>query len=78
VISVNTTEVLLPVTVRDSSPVSGLMRNDFKVFEDGVGQALSDLSLRQVPVDVLLMVDASSVPPWYSPTSGNVTVILGR
>jgi len=62
VISVNTTEVLLPVTVRDSAGnlVSGLTRNDFHVFEDGVEQALSDLSLRQVPVDVVLMVDASS------------------
>jgi VWFA-related protein len=62
VISVNTTEVLLPVTVRDGSGrlVEGLTRNDFRVFEDGTPQVLSDLSLRQVPVDVVLMVDASS------------------
>ncbi len=62
VISVDTAEVLLPVTVRDSKGqlVSGLTRKDFRVFEDGVEQPLSDLSLRQVPVDVVLMVDASS------------------
>ena len=62
VISVNTTEVLLPVTVRDSAGVlvSNLTRKDFRVFEDGVEQELSDLSLRQVPVDVALIVDASS------------------
>jgi VWFA-related protein len=30
------------------------------VFEDGIPQPLSDLALRQVPVDVALMVDASS------------------
>ena len=62
IISVNTTEVLLPVTVRNSSGqiVEGLTRNDFRVFEDGTPQVLSDLSLRQVPVDVVLMVDASS------------------
>jgi VWFA-related protein len=62
VISVNTTEVLLPVTVRDSAGilVSNLTRTDFHVFEDGVEQPLSDLSLRQVPVDVALIVDASS------------------
>ena len=62
VISVNTAEVLLPVTVRDSSGrlVEGLTKNDFRVFEDGLQQTLSDLSLRQVPVDVVLMVDASS------------------
>jgi VWFA-related protein len=62
VISVNTTEVLLPVTVRDRSGllVTNLTRHDFRVFEDGVQQPLSDLSLRQVPVDVALIIDASS------------------
>lgn len=62
VISVNTTEVLLPVTVRDGAGllVNNLTRKDFRVFEDGVEQPLSDLSLRQVPVDVALIVDASS------------------
>jgi Ca-activated chloride channel homolog len=62
VISVNTTEVLLPVTVRDGAGilVGNLTRQDFRVFEDGIEQPLSDLSLRQVPVDVALIVDASS------------------
>lgn len=62
VISVNTTEILLPVTVRDTSGVlvSKLTRKDFRIFEDGVEQSLSDLSLRNVPVDVALIVDASS------------------
>ena len=62
VISVETTEILLPVTVRDGNGelVSGLTRDDFRVFEDGIDQPLSDFSLRQVPVDVVLMVDASS------------------
>ncbi len=62
VISVSTTEVLLPVTVRDAGGklVNDLTRKDFRVFEDGREQPLSDLALRQVPVDVVLMVDASS------------------
>lgn len=62
VISVNTTEVLLPATVRDEQGqlVISLTQKDFKVFEDGIQQPLSDLSLRKVPVDVVLMVDASS------------------
>lgn len=62
VVSVNTTEVLLPVTVRDryGQLVTTLTRKDFRVFEDGREQPLSDLALRQVPVDVVLMVDASS------------------
>jgi len=62
VISVNTTEVLLPVTVRNAAGVlvNNLELKDFRIYEDGVAQPLSDLSLRKVPVDVVLMVDASS------------------
>lgn len=62
VVRVETSEVLLPVTVRDAAGrlVSGLRREDFRVFEDGREQRLSDLSLRQVPVDVALLVDSSS------------------
>lgn len=62
VISVNTTEVMIPITVRDSTGrlVSNLTKDDFKVFEDGSLQPLSDIALRQVPVDVALMVDSSS------------------
>ncbi len=62
VISVETTEVMFPVTVRDSNGrlVAALTRDDFHVFEDNREQPLSDLALRQVPVDAILMVDASS------------------
>jgi Ca-activated chloride channel family protein len=62
VISVETTEVMLPVTVRDASGrlVSALVRDDFRVFEDNHEQPLRDLALREVPVDAILMVDASS------------------
>ncbi|HEX8142457.1 MAG TPA: VWA domain-containing protein [Pyrinomonadaceae bacterium] len=62
VISVSTSEVLLPVTVRDAGGqlVTTLTRKDFRVFEEGREQPLSDLALRQVPVDVVLMIDASS------------------
>jgi Ca-activated chloride channel homolog len=62
VVRINSSEVMLPVTVRDAEGrlVTGLGRKDFKVFEDGREQPLSDLSLRQVPVDVALLVDSSS------------------
>jgi len=62
VVRINSSEVLLPVTVRDGSGalVKNLGREDFKVFEDGREQPLSGLSLRQVPVDVALLVDSSS------------------
>lgn len=62
IISFRTTEVLLPVTVRDRAGrlVTTLTRDDFHVFEEGTEQPLSDLALREAPVDVVLMVDASS------------------
>jgi VWFA-related protein len=62
VVRVNTSEVLLPVTVRDATGqlATTLTRKDFQVFENGREQPLSDLALRQVPVDVVLMVDSSS------------------
>jgi Ca-activated chloride channel family protein len=62
VLTVTTSEVLLPVTVRDSTGrlVTNLARENFRVWEDGREQPLSDLRLRRVPVDVLLMIDASS------------------
>ncbi len=62
VVKVDTTEVMFPVSVRDDSGrlINNLTRNDFRVFEDNTLQPLSDLALRQVPVDVILMVDASS------------------
>ena len=62
IITVETSEILLPVTVRDSGGrlVTTLGRADFRVFEDGREQPLSDLRLRRVPVDVLLMIDSSS------------------
>ncbi len=62
VIKVSTTEVLLPVTVRNAEGqlITPLERKDFQVWEDGREQPLSDLRVRRVPVDVMLMVDASS------------------
>jgi VWFA-related protein len=62
VITVTTSEVLLPVAVRDAQGrlVTNLARENFRVWEDGREQPLSDLRLRRVPVDVLLMIDASS------------------
>lgn len=62
VVSVDTTEVMFPVTVRDSNGqfVNNLTRSDFRVYENDRLQPLSDLALRQVPVDVVLMVDSSS------------------
>src|SRR5260370_1684266 len=45
IISVNTAEVLLPVTVRDASGqlIEGLTKNDSREFEDRVHTTLTDL-----------------------------------
>lgn len=62
VISIETTEIMLPVSVRDADGrlVRELTRNDFRVFEDDQLQPLRDLALREVPVDAILMIDGSS------------------
>lgn len=62
VVTINASEVLLPVTVRDENGalVKNLTREDFRVFEEGREQPLSDIGLRRAPVDVALLVDASS------------------
>ena len=61
VISVNTTEVLLPVTVRDNTGqlVPGLTRESFRVFEDGNQQPLGWLFAGCLLMSCFL-VDASS------------------
>jgi VWFA-related protein len=62
VISVTTTEVLLPATVRDASGriVPNLTAQSFRIFEDGREQQLTSLAFHHVPVDVVLMIDTSS------------------
>lgn len=54
--------VLIPVTVTDPSgtPVTGLSRQQFKVFEDGVEQPLAHLSNQDAPVSVGIVFDASA------------------
>ena len=54
--------VALNVTVVDAKkqPVSGLTQQDFSVFEDGVQQQLRFFESRQVPMDLILLIDTSS------------------
>jgi Ca-activated chloride channel homolog len=55
--------VSLNVSVLDSAGrkfVTDLSRSDFAVFEDGVQQQVSFFESRQVPVDLILMIDTSS------------------
>jgi Ca-activated chloride channel homolog len=58
---VDTTLVLIPVTVTDPSNrfVLGLRKQDFHVFEDGVEQTISHFSGEDAPLSVGLLFDAS-------------------
>jgi Ca-activated chloride channel homolog len=60
-IVVNTTLVVIPVTVTDPSNrfVLGLEKEDFAVFEDGVEQRITHFSGEDAPLSVGLIVDTS-------------------
>src|SRR5215203_2989688 len=53
--------VALNVTVFDGAKlVSGLCREDFEIFEDGVAQQVIFFESRSVPMDIILLLDTSS------------------
>ncbi len=60
-IRVNTTLVLIPVTVTDASNrfVLGLEKQDFNILEDGKEQNIKQLSGEEAPLSVGLLVDTS-------------------
>lgn len=62
-ISIETLEVLLPVTVRDKASgqfVTDLKAEDFTVYEEGIVQPISSFALKRLPVHVVLLIDTSS------------------
>lgn len=62
VLRVKTEEVLLPVSVRDSTglPVSGLGKEKFQIFDNGVRQEIASFNRERVPANIVLLLDASS------------------
>ena len=60
-IKINVDLVVLHATVQDSKriPVSGLGKEDFKVYEDGVLQRIDSFSHEDIPVTVGLIIDNS-------------------
>ena len=62
VLRVKTEEVLLPVSVRDSMglPVSGLEKERFIVFDNGVRQEIASFNRERAPANIALLLDASS------------------
>jgi Ca-activated chloride channel family protein len=67
---VDTTLVLVPVSVNDplGRPVSGLEKEDFRLFEDKVEQAITQFAMDDEPIAVGLVFD----------TSGSMGEKLGR
>src|SRR5262249_22331332 len=61
-ISIDTTEVLLPVTVRDRAGafVPSMKAEDFTVFEDGIPQPISSFAFKRMPVQIVFLIDTSS------------------
>jgi Ca-activated chloride channel family protein len=60
-VKLGTSEVVLPITVRDEYGhlVRGLHQDDFVVLESDKRQKVSSFSVQQVPVNVVLLLDAS-------------------
>ncbi len=60
-LKLNSDLVVLNATVRDGKgiPVSGLSKEDFQVFEDGVPQRINDFTHEDIPVTAGLVVDNS-------------------
>ena len=58
---VDRTEVLVPVAVNDTlnRPVSGLDKENFRVFDDNVEQVITSFSMEDEPVAVGLVFDTS-------------------
>ncbi len=57
--SVNLVQVWASVTDADGRLITGLTRDDFEVFENGVPQPITYFSDERVPVSLGLLVDAS-------------------
>jgi VWFA-related protein len=56
---VNTTEVVVPVTVkdRDGNLVADLKRDEFRVFQDGIEQEIRRLNTDAVPISMVVLID---------------------
>ena len=54
--------VLIPVTVTDAldRPVQGISKQQFRVYEDGIEQRISDVSSEDAPISLGVVLDASA------------------
>jgi VWFA-related protein len=56
---VNTTEVIVPVTVKDRTGnlVADLKKDEFRVFEDGIEQEIRTVKTDTVPLSLVILID---------------------
>lgn len=61
-IRVDVNLVLIPVSVTDSyeRPIRGLEKSDFRLFEDGVEQEISEIFTEESPISIGIVLDASA------------------
>ncbi|RMG51558.1 MAG: VWA domain-containing protein [Acidobacteria bacterium] len=61
VISLEATEVVVPVTVRNryGRPIPGLTKDDFILYEDGVRQEITGFDTESVPAAIVMLIDVS-------------------
>lgn len=61
VVSLETTEVVVPVTVRNryGRPIAGLSKADFTLFEDGRRQEITGFETDSMPANIVMLLDVS-------------------
>jgi VWFA-related protein len=61
VVTLGTTEVIVPVTVRNryGRPIPGLTKSDFTLFENGVRQEITGFASESVAANILMLIDVS-------------------
>jgi Ca-activated chloride channel homolog len=61
VITVDSSLVLLNATITDSNgkPVSGLKKNQFSIFEDGIEQGIDVFQAEETPFSAVILLDSS-------------------
>ena len=66
-LSVNVQNVQVPVlvTTKDGGFVPGLKKENFKVYEDGTPQTITDFKVSEAPITAVLLVEFASTNYWF-------------
>src|SRR4051812_36044516 len=56
---IEVTSITATVTDRDGHPITGLEREGFEVYEDGIRQTITQFTRERVPIGVGVLVDSS-------------------